>query len=68
MEAPNTQPKPRRHFKMPSAFTILFFIIIAVAILTWLIPAGQYSTDKAGNIIAHTYRTVKANPQVFGTS
>ncbi|ANZ65317.1 arginine:ornithine antiporter [Secundilactobacillus paracollinoides] len=63
MEAPNTQPKPRRHFKMPSAFTILFFIIIAVAILTWLIPAGQYSTDKAGNIIAHTYRTVKANPQ-----
>lgn len=55
--------KPKRRFKMPSAYTILFFIIIIIAILTWIIPAGQYSTDKAGNIIAHTYRAVKANPQ-----
>ncbi|PWG01058.1 YfcC family protein [Levilactobacillus bambusae] len=55
--------KKRRKFKMPSAYTILFFIIIAVAILTWIIPAGQYQTDKAGNIIAHTYRQVAAKPQ-----
>ncbi|MBA1434212.1 YfcC family protein [Bombilactobacillus bombi] len=53
----------RKRFKMPSAFTILFFIIGFVAILTWIIPAGQYSTDKAGNIIAHTYKMVQANPQ-----
>ena len=29
-------------FKMPSAYTILFLIIIVVAILTWIVPAGTY--------------------------
>lgn len=62
MQTPNTKPNKRR-FKMPSAFTILFLIIGLVAILTWIIPAGAYSTDKAGNIIAHTYKSVTANPQ-----
>ncbi len=38
-------------------------IIGLVAILTWIIPAGAYSTDKVGNIIAHTYKSVTANPQ-----
>ncbi|WP_461244864.1 YfcC family protein [Secundilactobacillus muriivasis] len=61
MQAPNSQPKKR--FKMPSAFTILFIIIALVAVLTWIIPAGQYATDKAGNIIAHTYKSVSSNPQ-----
>ncbi|GEP23974.1 YfcC family protein [Lentilactobacillus diolivorans] len=59
----NQQTPPKKTFKMPSAYTILFLIIIFVALLTWMIPAGQYSTDKAGNIIAHTYRAVAANPQ-----
>lgn len=29
-------------FKFPSAYTILFFLIAIVAVLTWIIPAGQY--------------------------
>lgn len=62
MQAPKVEPKKKR-FKMPSAFTILFLIIGLVAILTWIIPAGSYDTDKAGNIIAHTYKSVSANPQ-----
>lgn len=62
MQAPKTEPKKRR-FKMPSAYTILFMIIALVAVLTWIIPAGAYNTDKAGNIIAHTYKSVTANPQ-----
>ncbi|MTI49828.1 YfcC family protein [Sporosalibacterium faouarense] len=28
--------------KMPSAYTILFLIIIIVAVLTWIVPAGEY--------------------------
>ena len=31
-----------KKFKMPSAFTILFVIIIIVAVLTFIIPAGAY--------------------------
>ncbi|KRK80633.1 YfcC family protein [Companilactobacillus nodensis] len=48
---------------MPSAFTILFILIILVAILTWIIPAGEYATTKAGNIIAGTYRSRSSSPQ-----
>lgn len=32
----------KRKFKMPSSFTILFFIIVVVAILTWIVPTGEY--------------------------
>ncbi|MGY0245653.1 YfcC family protein, partial [Limosilactobacillus fermentum] len=42
------QPEKKRHrFKMPSAFTILFIIIIIIAVLSWFIPAGKYSTDSS---------------------
>ena len=29
-------------FRMPTAFTILFLLIFAVALATWFIPAGSY--------------------------
>ncbi|WP_125590726.1 YfcC family protein [Companilactobacillus jidongensis] len=55
--------KKVKKFKMPSAYTILFFLIIVVAILTWIIPAGEYATTKAGNIIAGTYKARASSPQ-----
>ena len=30
----------RRGFSLPSAYTILFLLIVIVALLTWIIPAG----------------------------
>ena len=30
----------KKKFSMPSAYTILFAIIVVVAILTWIVPAG----------------------------
>ncbi|MFW2328946.1 hypothetical protein [Aeromonas allosaccharophila] len=36
---PNT--KPRRQF--PTAFTILFLIMLLAIALTWIIPAGAYA-------------------------
>ena len=30
------------NFKFPSAYTILFILIAFVALLTWIVPAGQY--------------------------
>ena len=53
----------KKKFKMPSAYTILFFLIILIAILTWIIPAGSYEVNKAGNIIAGTYHHRPSNPQ-----
>lgn len=32
----------QRKFRMPTAYTILFCLIILVAVTTWFIPAGSY--------------------------
>ncbi|HAN8089762.1 TPA: YfcC family protein [Escherichia coli] len=55
-------------FKFPSAYTILFFLIAIVAVLTWIIPAGQYHmamNEALGKEVpvAGTYAHVEANPQ-----
>lgn len=53
----------KKKFKMPTSYSILMIIITLMAILTWIIPAGQYQTDKAGSLITGTYKTVAQNPQ-----
>lgn len=53
----------KHHFHMPSAFTILFMLIVLIAILTWIVPAGEYKVNSAGNMISGTYHTVASHPQ-----
>ncbi|MCC5890137.1 MAG: YfcC family protein, partial [Alkalibacterium sp.] len=48
---------------MPTSFTILFIIIVFMAILTWFVPAGSYEVDEAGNIIAGTFTYAEQHPQ-----
>ena len=51
-----------RKFHMPTAYTILFLLLILVAAATWIIPAGSY--DYADGVpIAGTYHAVEQNPQ-----
>ena len=38
-----TENKPKKAFKMPSAFSALFVIIALMAALTWVIPSGKYN-------------------------
>ena len=54
-----------KQFKMPTAYAILTGLIVAVAIATWIIPAGQYDYVD-GLPIAGSYHTVEANPQGIG--
>lgn len=60
----------KKKFSMPTAYTILFIIIIAMAILTWVIPPGQYEYMESGDSkpepIAGTYHTVEPNSQGIG--
>ena len=55
-------------FKFPTAFTILFSLIILVAIATWIVPAGKYqrvvnpALDKEVPVPG-TYETIASNPQ-----
>ena len=63
VQAPAAAPKRKKGFALPSAYTILFGLIVLMALATWLIPAGQYKLDKAGAPIPGTYQEVASNPQ-----
>ena len=49
-------------FALPSAYTILFGLIVIMAICTWIIPAGKYALDEHGSPIPGTYEEVDAKP------
>ncbi len=65
-----TTPAPEitKRFSFPSAYTILFALIVIIAALTWVIPAGQYervASEALGKElpVAGTYAATEANPQ-----
>ena len=39
----DTTAEPERRFKFPTAFTVLFFVLVLVWILTFIIRPGTYS-------------------------
>jgi uncharacterized ion transporter superfamily protein YfcC len=55
-------PEPGRGFKLPSAYTILFALIVLMAIATWIVPAGVYELTKDGSPIPGTYHSVDSHP------
>jgi uncharacterized ion transporter superfamily protein YfcC len=60
---PATPAPAARGLKLPSAYTILFILIVITALATWIIPAGAYDTDADGQPIPGTYHQVESNPQ-----
>lgn len=67
----NPTPTPSKvppRFRFPSAYTILFALIILIAALTWVIPAGEYARVASEALgkdvpVAGSYALTKANPQ-----
>jgi uncharacterized ion transporter superfamily protein YfcC len=57
-----TEPPRRSRFTLPSAYTILFGLIVITALATWIIPAGQYALDEEGSPIPGTYEEVDSSP------
>ncbi len=60
---PAAEEPKKGGFSLPSAYTILFVLIVIVAALTYVIPAGLYDTDPNGEPIPGTYHQVDPNPQ-----
>jgi uncharacterized ion transporter superfamily protein YfcC len=52
----------RGGFTLPSAYTILFGLIVITALATWIIPAGRYTLDADGSPVPGTYEEVPATP------
>ncbi|MCE8016026.1 YfcC family protein [Halomonas sp. MCCC 1A17488] len=60
--------KSEKRFCFPTAFTILFGLTILAAVLTWIVPAGQYERvydESLGRevTLVGSYQQVEANPQ-----
>lgn len=67
-DAPTGPGADRLASRFPTAYTILFLLIVLVGALTWIIPAGQFDRVESEAVgreiaVAGTYKTVEANPQ-----
>ena len=54
--------------RVPHVFALMFLITIIMAILTWIIPAGEYERIKVGArtvVVADSFKVVESNPQGF---
>src|SRR5918994_3249577 len=56
------EPEKKSRFTLPSAYTILFALIVLAAIATWVIPAGVYDLNKSGEPVPGTYHGVEGKP------
>jgi uncharacterized ion transporter superfamily protein YfcC len=56
------EPPQKSGFTLPSAYTILFALIVLAAIATWIIPAGTYNLNEEGEPIPGTYHEVDQKP------
>jgi uncharacterized ion transporter superfamily protein YfcC len=63
-----TAETTKKKFTFPSAFTILFLLLVVIAAATWIIPAGSYDYDEEGAPIPGSYHSVEQNPQKLLTS
>lgn len=68
MQSAGKPASGKKPWSFPTAFTILFGLIVFVAALTWIIPAGQYDRVKNEELgrevpVPGTYHQVEANPQ-----
>jgi len=65
---PSGSASSRTGRSFPTAFTILFGLIAFVAVLTWIVPAGQYNRVMNEQLkkevpVPGTYHAVGSNPQ-----
>src|SRR4029450_280985 len=56
------EPEKKSRFTLPSAYTILFALIVLAAIATLVIPAGTRKRDTDGDPLPGTYPEVDAKP------
>ena len=62
MENNNT----KRRFTVPNSYVIIFIMICICAVMTWIVPAGEYdrALNEAGRnvIVTGSYHAVRSNP------
>lgn len=67
MSTQNSLLDKKKKFTLPHIYALLFLIIVACTILTWVLPAGSFDriVDEATGqtiVVAGTYHSVESNP------
>lgn len=55
--------------KSPDALVIISVVLLLFIVLTWIIPAGEYTREVVNDrtvVVAGTYQPVESNPQTIG--
>ena len=55
-------------FKVPNTYLLLFSILILIAVLTWIIPGGEYERTTVNGrevVVQNSFKYVDSNPQGF---
>ena len=70
MSTQNAEPKKKKRFKFPHPVVIMFTLVLILAILSWFIPAGQYTMVEdpvSGRMVVDpdSYTVVESNPIGF---
>ncbi len=62
----------KKSFKIPNTFTIVFFIVVAASIATWIVPSGEFvrETVRVGDsqrevVVPDSYHQVENAPQTW---
>lgn len=56
----------KKGIKIPTTCALLFMLMVFCAVMTWIVPAGEYDTEQVGSlnkVIAGTYHVVESTPQ-----
>ena len=57
----------KKGIKIPTTCALLFMLMVFCAVMTWIVPAGEYDTEQVGSlnkVIAGTYHVVESTPQI----
>lgn len=58
---PESEDAETRTMRFPSAFTVLFFVTVAVWVLAFFIPTGNYQTDDSGSPVPGSYERIDSD-------
>ena len=61
-EKVSTVSKVQRRFKLPHVLIMMLIMMMFACLLTYIIPAGEFNTQKNGTIIEGTYHQITQNP------
>ncbi|MBK7104293.1 MAG: putative basic amino acid antiporter YfcC [Ignavibacteriae bacterium] len=60
--------KKKYKFKVPNTYLLIFLILVFIAVLTWIIPGGQYERivkDGREVVVQNSFKFIDNNPQGF---